>query len=107
MVAQGSQFSLKDVEVVVAQIDLDAVSFVFPFPIVIHFYLKHVHFSYGFWKVASLRGSISSFQEQASCKQHVSSVNVPYKLCKPFNLQMSLSSPLKVSFLRLVNGSYC
>ncbi|KAA8540782.1 hypothetical protein F0562_024299 [Nyssa sinensis] len=40
VVAQGSQFSLKDVEVVVAHIDLDA--------------------------VASLRGSISSFQEQAS-----------------------------------------
>ncbi|PWA88808.1 glutamine-dependent NAD(+) synthetase [Artemisia annua] len=70
VVAQGSQFSIKDVEVVVAQIDLDA--------------------------VASLRGSISSFQEQAGSKQHVSSVNVPYKLCKPFNLQMSLSSPQKL-----------
>ncbi|KAF5815929.1 putative NAD(+) synthase (glutamine-hydrolyzing) [Helianthus annuus] len=69
VVAQGSQFSLKDVEVVVAQIDLDA--------------------------VASLRGSISSFQEQASCKKSVSSVDVPYKLCQPFNLQMSLSTPLK------------
>ncbi|GJX85636.1 glutamine-dependent NAD(+) synthetase [Tanacetum coccineum] len=69
VVAQGSQFSLRDVEVVVAQIDLDA--------------------------VASLRGSISSFQEQASCKRSVASVDVPYKLCRPFNLQMSLSSPLK------------
>ncbi|KAL8196297.1 hypothetical protein R6Q57_025297 [Mikania cordata] len=69
VVAQGSQFSLKDVEVVIAQIDLDA--------------------------VASLRGSISSFQEQASCKRSVSSVDVPYKLCRSFNLQMSLSAPLK------------
>ncbi|XP_047944920.1 glutamine-dependent NAD(+) synthetase-like isoform X2 [Salvia hispanica] len=45
VVAQGSQFSLKDVEMVVAQVDLDA--------------------------VASLRGSISSFQEQASCKPKI------------------------------------
>ncbi|CAN4127170.1 unnamed protein product [Withania somnifera] len=72
MVAQGSQFSLKDVEMVFAQIDLDA--------------------------VASLRSSISSFQEQASCKAKVSKVFVPYKLCQPFNLQMSLSSPLKIRY---------
>ncbi|KAL0372927.1 UNVERIFIED_CONTAM: Glutamine-dependent NAD(+) synthetase [Sesamum calycinum] len=72
VVAQGSQFSLKDVEMVVAQVDLDA--------------------------VASLRGSISSFQEQASCKPKVSSVAVPYKLCQPFKLQMSLSSPLKIQY---------
>ncbi|XAR55171.1 NAD(+) synthase (glutamine-hydrolyzing) [Bertholletia excelsa] len=72
VVAQGSQFSLKDVEVVVAQIDLDA--------------------------VASLRGSISSFQEQASCKSEAPSVVVPYKLCQAFNLKMSLSSPIKISY---------
>ncbi|KAK4423073.1 Glutamine-dependent NAD(+) synthetase [Sesamum alatum] len=72
VVAQASQFSLKDVELVVAQVDLDA--------------------------VASLRGSISSFQEQASCKPKVSSVAVPYKLCQPFKLQMSLSSPLKIQY---------
>ncbi|KAK9127856.1 hypothetical protein Syun_016653 [Stephania yunnanensis] len=72
VVAQGSQFSLKDVEVLVAQVDLDAVS--------------------------SLRGSISSFQEQASCKSTVSSIAVPYKLCQSFNLQMSLSSPLKIKY---------
>lgn len=72
VVAQGSQFSLKDVELVVAQIDLDA--------------------------VASLRGSISSFQEQASCKPEVSSVAVPFKLCQSFKLQMSLSSPLKIQY---------
>ncbi|XP_052209726.1 glutamine-dependent NAD(+) synthetase isoform X3 [Diospyros lotus] len=72
VVAQGSQFSLKDVEVVVAQIDLDA--------------------------VASLRGSISSFQEQASCKSKAPSVASPYKLCQGFNLQMSLSSPFKIRY---------
>lgn len=49
------------------------------------------------YQVASLRSSISSFQEQASCKAKVSKVFVPYKLCQPFNLQMSLSSPLKVN----------
>ncbi|KAH6774040.1 carbon-nitrogen hydrolase family protein [Perilla frutescens var. frutescens] len=72
VVAQGSQFSLKDVEMVVAQVDLDA--------------------------VASLRGSISSFQEQASCKPKVSSVEVPYRLCQSFKLQMLLSSPLKIQY---------
>ncbi|GAV68689.1 CN_hydrolase domain-containing protein/NAD_synthase domain-containing protein [Cephalotus follicularis] len=72
VVAQGSQFSLKDVEVVVAQVDLDA--------------------------VASLRGSISSFQEQASCKTRVSSVAAPYNLCQSFTLKMSLSSPLKIMY---------
>ncbi|KAH9775017.1 glutamine-dependent NAD(+) synthetase [Citrus sinensis] len=72
MIAQGSQFSLKDVEVVVAQVDLDA--------------------------VAGFRGSISSFQEQASCKTKIPSVAVPYNLCQPFNLKMSLSSPLKINY---------
>lgn len=72
VVAQGSQFSLKDVEVVVAQLDLDA--------------------------VGSLRGSISSFQEQASCKNRVSAVAVPFKLCQHFNLKMSLSSPQKIKY---------
>ncbi|KAL6979416.1 NAD(+) synthase (glutamine-hydrolyzing) [Sarracenia purpurea var. burkii] len=72
VVAQGSQFSLRDVEVVIAQIDLDA--------------------------VASLRGSISSFQEQASCKAKVPSVVTPYHLCQSFNLQMSLSSPLEITY---------
>ncbi|OMO79802.1 Carbon-nitrogen hydrolase [Corchorus capsularis] len=72
VVAQGSQFSLKDVEVVVAQADLDA--------------------------VASLRGSISSFQEQASCKTRVSSVAVPYKICQSFDLKILLSSPQKIMY---------
>ncbi|CAN6718490.1 unnamed protein product [Malus baccata var. baccata] len=72
LVAQGSQFSLKDVEVVIAQIDLDA--------------------------VASLRGSISSFQEQASCKTRVPFVEARYSLCQSFNLKMCLSSPLKIKY---------
>ncbi|XP_031132310.1 glutamine-dependent NAD(+) synthetase [Ipomoea triloba] len=72
LLAQGSQFSLKDVEMVFAEIDLDA--------------------------VASLRASISSFQEQASCKPKVSAVVVAYKLCQSFNLQRSLSSPLKIRY---------
>ncbi|KAI3866442.1 hypothetical protein MKX03_000535 [Papaver bracteatum] len=72
VVAQGSQFSLKDVEVLVAQVDLDA--------------------------VASLRGSISSFQEQASCKTMVSSITAPYKLCQSFNPRLLLSSPLKIKY---------
>lgn len=72
VVAQGSQFSLKDVEVVVAQIDLDV--------------------------VASLRGSISSFQEQASCKTKVPSVEVSHSLCLPFNLKIPLSAPLKIKY---------
>ena len=72
VVAQGSQFSLKDVEVITSQVDLDA--------------------------VASLRGSISSFQEQASCKVKVSSVYVPCRLTQSFNLKMTLSSPKKVLY---------
>ncbi|KAF8028051.1 hypothetical protein BT93_E0843 [Corymbia citriodora subsp. variegata] len=72
MVAQGSQFSLKDVEVVIAEIDLDA--------------------------VASFRGSISSFQEQASAKTKVPSVAAPYNLCQSFHLQMCLSGPLEIKY---------
>ncbi|KAI3422949.1 Glutamine-dependent NAD(+) synthetase [Psidium guajava] len=72
VVAQGSQFSLKDVEVVIAEIDLDA--------------------------VASFRGSISSFQEQASAKTKVPSVAAPYNLCQSFHLRMCLSGPLKIKY---------
>ncbi|XP_038875302.1 glutamine-dependent NAD(+) synthetase isoform X2 [Benincasa hispida] len=72
LVAQGSQFSLKDVEVIVAHVDLDA--------------------------VASLRGSISSFQEQASYKTKVPSVAAPYSLCQSFDLKISLSSPLEIKY---------
>ncbi|PNY08098.1 glutamine-dependent NAD(+) synthetase-like protein, partial [Trifolium pratense] len=72
VVAQGSQFSLNDIELVVASIDLDV--------------------------VASLRGSLSSFQEQASCKANVPSVDVPSSLCLPFDLKIRLSFPLKIKY---------
>ncbi|XP_061347600.1 glutamine-dependent NAD(+) synthetase [Gastrolobium bilobum] len=72
VVAQGSQFSLKDIEIVVAQIDLDV--------------------------VASLRGSVSSLRELASCKNKVPSVEVPYSLCVPFNLKIRLSVSLKIQY---------
>ncbi|XP_058098738.1 glutamine-dependent NAD(+) synthetase [Magnolia sinica] len=72
VVAQGSQFSLKDVEVLTAQIDLDA--------------------------VASYRGSVSSFGEQASYLSNVSTVKAPYKLCQAFKLQMFPSSPIKIRY---------
>ncbi|KAK1308409.1 hypothetical protein QJS10_CPA09g00657 [Acorus calamus] len=72
VVAQGSQFSLKDVEVLLAQLDLDAVS--------------------------SYRGSISSFREQASRKSKISFVKVPHKLCQTFNLRMPPSSPVKIRY---------
>ncbi|KAK1279164.1 hypothetical protein QJS04_geneDACA007287 [Acorus gramineus] len=72
VVAQGSQFSLKDVEVLLAQLDLDAVS--------------------------SYRGSISSFREQASRKSKISFVKVPHKLCQTFNLRTLPSSPVKIRY---------
>ncbi|KAF9623083.1 hypothetical protein IFM89_036480 [Coptis chinensis] len=72
VVAKGSQFFVKDVEVVVAQVDLDTVD--------------------------SLRGSISSFQEQASAAAVVPLVRVQYNLCRSFKHQMPLSSPLKITY---------
>ncbi|XP_010676846.1 glutamine-dependent NAD(+) synthetase-like [Beta vulgaris subsp. vulgaris] len=72
VVAQGSQFSFKDVEVVVAQVDLDI--------------------------VASLRGSMSSFQEQAGSKKRVASIQAPYKLCRSFHLEAPISSPIKIRY---------
>ncbi|XP_057520438.1 glutamine-dependent NAD(+) synthetase [Amaranthus tricolor] len=72
VVAQGSQFSLKDVEVVIAQVDLDA--------------------------VVSLRGSISSFQEQASCKTKVPYVSARHRLCRSFNMEEPISLPLKIKY---------
>ncbi|KAL0446494.1 UNVERIFIED_CONTAM: Glutamine-dependent NAD(+) synthetase [Sesamum latifolium] len=69
VVAHGLQFSLKDVDVVVAQIDLN--------------------------KVASLRDSNSSFREQASCKTKVPSVFVPYKLCQSFKLHTQFQLQLR------------
>lgn len=70
VVAHGQQFSLKDVDMVVAQLDLDT--------------------------VGTVRGSISSYREQASCKNNISSVFVPIKLCHSFKLRNSLSTPIKI-----------
>ncbi|KAG8659018.1 glutamine-dependent NAD(+) synthetase isoform X2 [Manihot esculenta] len=71
VVSLGSQFSLKDVEVVVSQVDLDA--------------------------VAAKRGSLSIFRQEASGETRVPSIAAPYKLCQPFNLQRPISSPMKIS----------
>ncbi|KAF8655132.1 hypothetical protein HU200_061269 [Digitaria exilis] len=71
LVAQGSQFSLKDVEVMNALVDLDAVS--------------------------SYRASVSSFREQASHRTNVPFVKVPYKLCQSFRSGMIPTSPVQVS----------
>lgn len=72
VVAQGSQFSLKDIEVLVAQVDLDAVS--------------------------SYRGSISSLREQASHKAKVPSVKAPYKLCQSFKLRKFPTNPIEIKY---------
>lgn len=72
VVAQGSQFSLNDVEVLVAQVDLDAVS--------------------------SYRGSISSFREQASHRSAVPCVKALYKLCEPFKLQLIPTTPVEIKY---------
>ncbi|KAJ0977061.1 hypothetical protein J5N97_012535 [Dioscorea zingiberensis] len=74
IVAQGSQFSLKDVEVLTAQVDLDAVS--------------------------SYRGSISSFREQAIQKAKVPSVKAAYKICQSFKLQLFPTTPVEVKYHR-------
>ncbi|XP_021724465.1 glutamine-dependent NAD(+) synthetase-like [Chenopodium quinoa] len=72
VVAQGSQFSLKDVEVVIAHVDLDAIT--------------------------SLRLSSSSLQQQASKKVDVPFIVAPYKLCQSFHLVEPISCPLKTKF---------
>ncbi|GJN07694.1 hypothetical protein PR202_ga25546 [Eleusine coracana subsp. coracana] len=72
VVAQGSQFSLKDVEVLDALVDLDAVS--------------------------SYRASVSSFREQASHRTNVPFVKVPYKLCQSFRSGMVLTSPVEIMY---------
>ncbi|KAK3124944.1 hypothetical protein QOZ80_7BG0597310 [Eleusine coracana subsp. coracana] len=72
VVAQGSQFSLKDVEVLDALVDLDAVS--------------------------SYRASVSSFREQASHRTNVPFVKVPYKLCQSFRSGMVPTSPVEIMY---------
>ncbi|KAM0854461.1 hypothetical protein ACQ4PT_050421 [Festuca glaucescens] len=72
VVAQGSQFSLKDVEVLDALIDLDAVS--------------------------SYRACVSSFREQASHVTKVPCVNVQYKLCQTFHNGMIPTDPIEIMY---------
>ncbi|XP_078148812.1 glutamine-dependent NAD(+) synthetase-like isoform X1 [Carex rostrata] len=73
VVAQGSQFSLKDVEVLTAVVDLDAIS--------------------------SYRGSSSSFREQASRNTNtVPYIKVPEKLCQKFRLGTCPTAPVEVKY---------
>ncbi|XP_051214236.1 glutamine-dependent NAD(+) synthetase [Lolium perenne] len=72
VVAQGSQFSLKDVEVLDALIDLDAVS--------------------------SYRACVSSFREQASHVTKIPCVNVQYKLCQTFHNGMIPTDPIEIMY---------
>ncbi|XP_050237772.1 glutamine-dependent NAD(+) synthetase-like [Mercurialis annua] len=72
VISLASQFSLKDVELVTAQVDLD--------------------------KVTSLRGSVISFQQQSKGVSTVKSVQVPVNLCRSLERQVSLSSPIKINY---------
>ncbi|KAK8928796.1 hypothetical protein KSP39_PZI017536 [Platanthera zijinensis] len=72
VVAQGSQFSLKEIEVLTAAVDLDAVS--------------------------SYRASISSFRESASGASKVPMVEVPCKLCQSFKLHTLPTNPVEVKY---------
>ncbi|CAK9231415.1 unnamed protein product [Sphagnum troendelagicum] len=60
VVAQGSQFSLKDIEVIVASVDLDT--------------------------VAGYRGAVSSLREQASQQPPIPFVNVSFRLSRPLDM---------------------
>ncbi|KAJ7531013.1 hypothetical protein O6H91_14G028700 [Diphasiastrum complanatum] len=73
VVAQGSQFSLQDVEVITAVVDLDAVS--------------------------SYRGAISSLREQASQQSLIPRVNVGFTLSQPDNYSSGFPSlPIAVRY---------
>lgn len=73
IVAQGSQFSLRDVEVLTARVDLDAVT--------------------------SYRGAISSLREQASQQCPLPSVQVDAELCEENDYFDSFPSlPIKVRY---------
>lgn len=73
IVAQGSQFSLNDIEVLTAVVDLDS--------------------------VLGYRGAISSLREQASYKPSFPSIQVDLKLCEPKeNLRVFPSLPVKIRY---------
>ncbi len=66
---QGSQFSIEDVEVVTATVDLD--------------------------EVVSYRGAVSSLQEQASNASPVATVSVDFDLCHPTDRAVVPSAPIE------------
>eukprot|EP00249_Psilotum_nudum_P015514 c25368_g1_i1 orf=97-2295(+) len=73
VVAQGTQFSLHDVEVLTACVDLDS--------------------------VVSYRGALSSFREQASHQPYIPSVKVDITLCQSSDtLRIFPSLPIKVKY---------
>lgn len=72
VIAQGSQFSLKEIEVLTAVVDLDAVS--------------------------SYRASISSFRESASDALKLTVVKVPHKLCQSFKLHKFPTNPIEIKY---------
>ena len=72
LLAQGQQFSVSEVEVVTAAVDLDA--------------------------VVSFRGAISSLQEQASSTHPIPLLSVPFALCSSSTNKISSSSS-KTRFL--------
>ncbi|KAL2902873.1 Glutamine-dependent NAD(+) synthetase [Bienertia sinuspersici] len=81
VVAQGSQFSLKDVEVVVAHVNLGCSKLL----------------ALGFLQVV--------FKNRQAAKQSPSVV-APYKLCRSFHLGKPISHPLKLSVAAIV-GCMC
>ncbi|KAG0453761.1 hypothetical protein HPP92_025065 [Vanilla planifolia] len=72
LIAQGSQFSLNETEVLTAIVDLDAVS--------------------------SYRASVSSFRESASHETKVSFVEVPRRLCQSFKLHVIPTNPVEIKY---------
>ncbi|KAL4439201.1 hypothetical protein ABPG77_004103 [Micractinium sp. CCAP 211/92] len=72
LVAQGSQFSLREVEVVTATVDLD--------------------------EVVSYRGAVASLQEQASSADPVPLIHVDFSLCCPPGSPLCLPTPAREAF---------
>ncbi|PKA59069.1 NAD+ synthase (glutamine-hydrolysing) [Apostasia shenzhenica] len=72
VVAQGSQFSLKETEVLTAVVDLDVVS--------------------------SYRASSSSFRELASLEPKILQVKVQRNLCQSFKLHIVPTNPIEIKY---------
>ena len=69
---QGRQFSVREVEVVTATVDID--------------------------EVVSYRGAISSLQEQASNHRPIPHITVPFRLCHPTSHLQLPSSPIEAQY---------